>query len=72
MKRLLFALLGLTASLCVFAQDSAVARLDREATGLRADGKIYVVIVVLLTILAGLFFYIIRLDKKISRFEKNS
>jgi CcmD family protein len=34
------------------------------------DGKIYVVVAVMLTILAGLILYIIRLDKKISRMEK--
>ncbi len=42
-----------------------------EATGLRADGKIYVVILVVVTILLGLFLYVIRLDRKISKLEKN-
>jgi hypothetical protein len=42
----------------------------KEATGLRADGKIYVVILVVVTILLGLFLYVIRLDRKISRLEK--
>jgi hypothetical protein len=48
-----------------FAQDSAQA-----VRGLRADGKVYVVGAVAITILAGLFIYLIRLDKKISRMEK--
>jgi hypothetical protein len=39
-------------------------------TGMRADQKIYVVIAVLMTVLAGLFIYIWRLDRKISRYEK--
>ena len=43
----------------------------KEATGLRADGKIYVVILVVVTILLGLFLYVIRLDRKISKLEKN-
>lgn len=38
---------------------------------LRSNGKIYVVVAVILTIFAGIIFYIIRLDKKISRLEKN-
>jgi hypothetical protein len=40
------------------------------ADGLRSEGKIYVVVAVLLTILAGLFIYLWRLDRKISRLEK--
>ncbi len=35
-------------------------------------GKIYVVVAVMLTILAGLFLYLLRLDKKISKLEKDS
>ena len=70
MKKLLFSVACLCLSVIVFAQDSAVAEADREAKGLRADGKIYVVIAVLVTILCGLFIYIIRLDRKITRLEK--
>ena len=40
------------------------------ATGLRANGKIYVVVLVLVTILAGVMFYVVRLDRKISKLEK--
>lgn len=40
------------------------------ADGMRASGKIYVVIAIILTILAGLIFYVARLDRKITRFEK--
>ncbi len=42
------------------------------ADGMRQSGKIYVVIAVILTILARLIIYIIRLDRKISRFEKEN
>jgi MFS superfamily sulfate permease-like transporter len=41
------------------------------ADAMRSDGKIYVVIAVILTILAGLLAYLISLDRRISRFEKN-
>ena len=37
---------------------------------MRSSGKLYVVLAVVLTIIAGLIFYVVRLDKKISRLEK--
>lgn len=39
------------------------------ADSMRSNGKIYVVIAVILTILIGLVLYIVRLDKKISKLE---
>lgn len=41
------------------------------AGALRSNGKIYVVVAVLVVILLGLFIYLFRLDKKITRLEKN-
>ena len=41
------------------------------ADAMKENGKIYVVIAVMLTILAGLILYLIRLDRKISKLEKN-
>lgn len=40
------------------------------ADALRQDGKIYVVVAVLLTVLAGVLFYLIVLDRKVGRLEK--
>ena len=40
------------------------------ADKLRAEGKIYVVVMVLATIFAGIFAYLIILDRKISKLEK--
>lgn len=40
------------------------------ADGLRANGKIYVVVTVLVVILLGLFIYLFRLDRKITKLEK--
>ena len=40
------------------------------ADTLRNNGKIYVVVAVLLTIFAGIIFYLVRLDRKITRLEK--
>jgi uncharacterized membrane protein len=39
---------------------------------MRSNGRIYVVIAVILTILFGLILYIIRLDRKISKLEKQN
>lgn len=39
---------------------------------MRSEGKIYVVMAVTITILAGLLLYIIRLDRKITRLEKGN
>lgn len=40
------------------------------ADALRSNGKIYVVVAVLVTILLGLFIYLFRLDRKITKLEK--
>ena len=41
------------------------------ADTMRSNGKIYVVVLVLATIFAGIIAYLIRLDRKISKLEKN-
>ncbi len=40
------------------------------ADGLRADGKIYVVVLVLATIFAGIIALLVRMDRKITKLEK--
>ena len=40
------------------------------ADTMRSNGKIYVVVVVLATIFAGIFAYLVYLDRKISKLEK--
>lgn len=42
------------------------------ADALRNDGKIWVVVVVILIILIGLFFYLWRLDNRIKKIENNN
>jgi multisubunit Na+/H+ antiporter MnhB subunit len=39
---------------------------------MRSNGRIYVVVAVVVLILVGLFLYLLRLDKKITRIEKNN
>jgi hypothetical protein len=42
------------------------------ADTMRSNGRIYVVIAVILTILFGLLLYMVRLERKINRLEKQS
>ena len=42
------------------------------AFDMRSNGKIYVVVAVVLIILIGLLLYLVRIDRKISRLEKES
>jgi CcmD family protein len=54
-----------------YAQDSAQHERPQMAELMRSNGKIYVVVTVLVIILAGIFIYLFQLDRKISRMEKN-
>ena len=51
-----------------FAQNPANE--PEMADALRASGKIYVVVLVLVIIVTGLLVYLIRLDGKVSRLER--
>lgn len=51
----------------LWAQDREIEMADT----MRSNGKIYVVLAVILTIFAGIIFYLIRLDRKISKLEKD-
>ena len=42
------------------------------ADTLRSNGKIYVVVLVLATIFAGIIAFLIYLDRKVTRIERNS
>ena len=55
-------------SVAVYAQSTIPEPVDM----MRSNGRIYVVIAVILTILLGLILYIVRLDKKISKLEKQN
>ena len=70
LSRILFLLLSFLTSVTCFAQTMQSAAKVPMADELRASGKIYVVVAVLVTILTGIVLYMIRLDKKISRLEK--
>ena len=58
-------------SMPLWAQgDTSGGKPVEMADKFRADGKIYVVIAVVIVILSGIFVYVARLDRKISALEK--
>lgn len=61
--RLFFIFLSLISSVQVFAAESATVDF------FRSQGKIYVVVAVLLAVFIGIVLYLISLDRKISRLE---
>lgn len=65
MKKIVFLIVLLLSTTVTFAQQKT-----EMADLMRSNGRIYVVVAVMLTILAGLVFYVVRLDKKISKLEK--
>ena len=63
-KRFFLLFLSLICNYVLFAQNMA--------DEMRSNGKIYVVVAVLVTIFIGIIIYLIRLDRKISKLEKES
>lgn len=66
-------LLLLIAVLCtcnLMAQNVMGAGNVEMADGMMSNGKIYVVVAVVLIILAGLLLYVISLDRKVTKLEK--
>ena len=65
-------------SLSAFAQDGAYSITPEDydntsiemADSMRANGKIYVVVAVVMTVFTGLIVYTILIDRKISRIER--
>ncbi len=64
-KKILSLLSVLFISIVSVAQDTKSGMADL----MRSNGRIYVVVAVILTILAGLILYVIRIDRKLSRLE---
>jgi CcmD family protein len=67
-KKSLLSLCLVFFSAALFGQNNDVPMADT----MRSNGKIYVVFAVALTILIGIFLYLIRLDRKLNRLEKES
>lgn len=60
----LFLFIALALAQEAFAQNAEMA------DAFRAEGKIYVVVAVVLTVLVGLFAYLFMLDRKITKLER--
>ena len=69
MKKLIPLITLLLIATTMFAQDTT-ANEPEMADKLYADGRIYVVVAVVATIFAGIIVYLINLDSKISKLEK--
>jgi uncharacterized membrane protein len=65
-KSLLLILIAQVCVLSVYAQDTAA---NASTDVMRSNGKIYVVMAVVATIVTGLFIYVYSIDKKISKLE---
>lgn len=69
MKKLLSLITLLFTTVTLFAQDTT-ANEPEMADKLYADGRIYVVVAVVATIFTGIIVYLINLDSKLSKLEK--
>ena len=67
-RKIVFLLSFLFIRLLVMAQDNNVEMADT----FRANGKIFVVVAVIVTIFAGIIAYLVRLDRKLTKLEKNT
>lgn len=53
-----------------FSSTTAASSSPEMADVMRRDGKIYIVVAVLVTLLLGVLLYLIHLDKKVARLER--
>lgn len=67
-KKIVWILLLSLLTTVSFAQDNKTEMADL----MRSNGRIYVVVAVVVIILMGLILYLFRLDKKISKLEKDN
>jgi multisubunit Na+/H+ antiporter MnhB subunit len=67
LKRFISTLVFICFALAVKAEQNQVEMADL----MRSNGKIYVVVLVIATIFAGIILYLIRLDRKIGRLENS-
>lgn len=68
-KRILFLVFFCCIQTVLFAQQNDVAN---NKGFMESNGKIYVVVAVVVTIVAGLFLYLMNLDRKIAKLEKQA
>lgn len=57
-------------SIFAFAQNVADSAQQPNADVMRSNGKIYVVVAVIVTIVVGIFVYLLSLDRRIKKLER--
>jgi len=67
-KKILALLILMLNASWLFAQQPPAEMADT----MRSNGRIYVVVAVMLTLLIGLVLYVVRLDRKIGKLEKEN
>ncbi len=73
----IFLSLCLLLSLNLSAQKQEIVEEDYQndriemADGMRADGKIYVLVAIIVTLFAGFLIYVIKTEQKIKKIEKS-
>ena len=74
MKKVIKAVICFLLNLMIFVPYSIAQEMDQNsvemADTMRTDGKIYVVVVVVVILFTGLFIYAINTDRKLSKVEK--
>ena len=68
MRKIVFTLMMLFTTFNLFAQSNNVEMADT----MRSDGKIYIVVAVIVIILIGLLSYLFTLDRRLKMLEKKS
>jgi CcmD family protein len=66
MKKIISFIITLLTSFNLFAQEEV-----QMADQMRADGKIWVVVAVIAVVFVGIIAYLVLLDRKIRKIEKN-
>ena len=67
LKRIISVMILAMLSIASYAQTEVAESTDF----MRSNGKIYVVIAVIVAIFAGIIIYLVRLDRKLTKLEKN-
>ena len=70
MKKIFSLIITLLVCMVMWAQDGN--QKVQMADTMRSNGRIYVVVAVVLIILIGLILYVARIDRKISKLEKEN
>jgi len=69
-KKLTLLAFAFITNIAAFSQGSDAGNRSLDKGFMVSQGKIYVVMVIVITILAGLLAYVLRLDRKITKLEK--